>query len=217
MTVSSLLRVEAKSGNALGDQTAIEGDDGAQGDARALPILRLADGVRQRDFRDVVSRLTESSWLDWPLEGPRTALWVLRFISQHYGSPSARHSRFMSEGKLTYADVGCTQHQIRCQILHWAITYDQLEVAQLACLELLCRSLQLIELKHRDRFRPALGSGADPFEDTHLYLGISQTRGLLMVSPALEKFFGVELKDEFKASEARRKAHEERQLRKPKK
>ena len=61
---------------------------------------------------------------------------------------------------------------------------------------------------------PALGSGTDPFEDTHLYSGISQTRGLLMVCPALERYVGGELKDEFKASEARRKAHEERKLRK---
>ena len=81
----------------------------------------------------------------------------------------------------------------------------------------MCRSLQLIELKHRDKFLPALGSGSDPFEDSHIYLGLSQTRGLLMVCPSLEKHVGTELKTEFMASESRRKAHEERQLRKGKK
>ena len=141
----------------------------------------------------------------------------MRFIAQHFGSAVARHSRFMADGKLQYSDVGTTQHQIGCQVLQWAVSNDQLQVSQLACLEILCRSLQLIELKHRDRFLPSLGSGTGPFEDSHIYFGLSQTRGILMVCPALEKFVGNELKDEFKASESRRKAHEERQLRGPKK
>ena len=50
-----------------------------------------------------------------------------------------------------------------------------------------------------------------------MYLGLSRTRGLLMVSPAPGKYVGTELKDVFKAAEAWRKAHEERQPRKPKK
>ena len=58
---------------------------------------------------------------------------------------------------------------------------------------------------------------SDPVEDMHLYLGLLRTRGLLMVSPAPGKYVGTELKDVFKAAEARRKAHEERQPRKPKK
>lgn len=201
-----------------GGDAAEEEDAEPEGaDARTLAILRGPDGQRRRAFREAAGVLSESSWLDWPVEGPRTALWVVRFIAQHYESPVGRHSRFMADGRLTYGDVGCTQHQVGCQILHEAVTYDQLEVGQLAAFELLCRSLQLIELKHRDRFLPAGGAGGDPFEDTHLYLGLSQTRGLLMVSPALERYVGGELKDEFKAAEARRKAHEERQLRKPKK
>ena len=119
----------------------------------------------------------------------------------------------MSDGKLQYTDAGCLQHQIGCQVLQYAICFDQLQAAQLACFELLCRSLQLIELKHKDRFMKS-GDGVDVFDDSHLYLGISQTRGLLMVSPSLEKHVGGELKSEFKSAEARRKAHEERQLRK---
>ena len=110
----------------------------------------------------------------------------------------------MADCKLQYSDVGTTQHHIGCQVLQWAVTYDQLQVSQLAFLEILSRSLQLIELKHRDRFLPSLGSGTDPFEESHLYLGLSQTRGLLTVCPTLEKFVGTELEDEFKASESRR-------------
>lgn len=102
-------------------------------------------------------------------------------------------------------------------MLHRAVTYDQLEVAQLAAFELLAGSLQLVELKYKDRFAAASSGGGAPFEDSHPYLGLSQTRGALMVCPALERYVGASLKDEFKAAEARRKAREERQLRKPRK
>ena len=69
----------------------------------------------------------------------------------------------------------------------------------------------MVELKYKDRFPGnATGQGTDPFEDIHLYAGVTETRGTLAVCPALEKWVGSELKDEFKASEARRKAHEER-------
>ena len=122
----------------------------------------------------------------------------------------------MSDGRLQYSDTGCQQHQVLCQAIQHAVCYDQLEVGQLVSFELPMRALQLIELKHKDRFMHNQGNGTDPFEDSHLYLGISQTRGLVMICPALERHVGVELKGEFKASEARRKAHEERQLRKAK-
>ena len=49
-------------------------------------------------------------------------------------------------------------------------------------------------------------------DDTHLYLGLTETRGQLAVSPALERFVAEELKVEFKTQEARREAHEERAL-----
>ena len=69
----------------------------------------------------------------------------------------------------------------------------------------------MVELKYKERFPgSSTGQGADPFEDIHLYAGVTETRGTLAVCPALEKWVGSELKDEFKSSEARRKAHEER-------
>ena len=86
-------------------------------DARTMAILRMPDGKRRRNFREAAAVMAESSWLDWPLEGPRTALWAVRYIAQHYDSPIARHNRFMSEGRLSYNDVGCTQHQVGCQML----------------------------------------------------------------------------------------------------
>eukprot|EP00971_Amphidinium_carterae_P034524 679571-Amphidinium_carterae.1 len=93
----------------------------------------------------------------------------------------ARHGRFMAEGKLTFA-------------------YG-------------ARRAQMCELKHRHRCMPPAASGDDPFGlfgDVYLFMHVSETRGLLTVSPALEKFVSAELRKEFKGEEARCKALEER-------
>ena len=56
-------------------------------DARVLPILRTSLGVRHRDFRSAVEAMHESAWEDWPLTGPRTVLFVLTFIAEHFQTP----------------------------------------------------------------------------------------------------------------------------------
>ena len=125
-----------------------------------------------------------------------------------------RHGRFLAEGKLTTQDAGVSEHYSIMQMLMLAISFDQLQAAELACLELECRRGQMVEIKHRNRFIPPGGAQDDPYSDTHLYMGVISTCGMLAVCPALERYVPSELKEEFKGDEARRKAHEERALKK---
>ena len=60
------------------------------------------------------------------------------------------------------------------------------------------------------------GGGDTTFEDSHLLLGTSQTRGNVCVSPQLQKWLGEELGKEAMATKERRKAREERALAAPK-
>ena len=150
------------------------------------------------------------------MNGPRTVLFVLSFIAEHFQTPEQRHARFVSEGKLQAADPGVGEHQVVMKMLYFGAVYDQLDLAQLAWAELACRRAQLVELKHRDRFLPKREGkkvgAADPFDDAHLYLGLSTTRGMLCVSPELEAWVGRELSNEYTAMKERRKALEERRL-----
>ena len=97
------------------------------------------------------------------------------------------------------------------QAFQFAITVDQVNCAELVSFELMARRAQMAELKHKQKFVPAPGVGSpdDPYQDTHLYMGISATRGTLAVHPSLEKHISSELKDEYKGLEAKRKAREE--------
>ena len=75
-------------------------------------------------------------------------------------------------------------------------------------MELLARRAQVIGLKLKDRVWPT--RDMDPFSDSHLYLGTSETRGSLMVCPALEKYVGEQLHLGPLAAKERREAAEER-------
>lgn len=43
------------------------------------------------EFRAAALGLTESPWPDWDLEGPRTTVWVCRYIAEHFGALLSRH------------------------------------------------------------------------------------------------------------------------------
>ena len=155
--------------------------------------------------------MTESAWADWPLAGPRTTLFVLPYIAEHYQTPEQRHARFVSDGKLAYSDHGVSAHQVVMKILYLATVVDQLDLPQLAWAELATRHGQMVELKYKHKFVPAPAKNPgtiDPFDDAHLYLGLSSTRGALAVCPELEIWVGKQLSEEYMAIKERRKALE---------
>ena len=108
--------------------------------------------------------------------------------------------------------------QVIMKFLYLAAVYDQLDLPQLTSAELLGRRGQMIELEYKDKFKlNAKGAGGGKnkaegpgslIEDSHLYLGISGTRGLLCVAPELESHVGKQLNIEYLAIKERRKAEE---------
>eukprot|EP00959_Pyramimonas_sp_CCMP1952_P452222 9466201-Pyramimonas_sp.AAC.1 len=63
-------------------------------------------GNRRREFREAVLACREDQWAGWPVRGPRTALWVLRYIIEHGGTPTGMHSRWRSEARLQEHEPG---------------------------------------------------------------------------------------------------------------
>jgi len=94
------------------------------------------------------------------------------------------------------------------RIIETALVYDQVQGAELACLELVARTAQLVELRHWGRV--VGGHQGTPDEDAFLYMGTGRTRGLLAVAPELEAYVAGELGKETVALKERRKAREER-------
>lgn len=182
-------------------------------DARVMEIGRTGDGARHREFREAVTRLIETEWVGWPVSGPRTFLWCMRFISESDLHPRARHLRWKAATGLGSSDPGVAEHEMIMRVIELMLCYDQLQGGELASMEMLVRKAQMIELKHRDRVLAAASGAID--DDEHLYLGTGRTRGLLMIAPALEEFVSGELGKEAAAAKERRKMREERGLAKP--
>ena len=106
-------------------------------------------------------------------------------------------------------DAGVSEHELAMRALEHAMQFDQINVGELASMELLMRRAQLSELKYKDavlRNDPADEYGDDAF----LYLGTGQTRGQVMVNPDLEEFVSAQLSKEGAVMKERRNLHEER-------
>ncbi|CAK0814155.1 unnamed protein product [Prorocentrum cordatum] len=180
-------------------------------DARVLAIHESAGDGRHLGFREGVKQLTETSWPSWPLLSPRTAGWVCRFIRAQDVAPRSRHALFKAEAGLSSSDPGVDFHEFCLRLLQIGIPFDQLNVSELVIFELICRKAQMIEYKYRDRYLHRVGAAGDDLaDDEHIYLGTSETRGLMMISPALSSYVADELQKEASVLKERRKVREER-------
>ncbi|CAK0848746.1 unnamed protein product, partial [Prorocentrum cordatum] len=129
-------------------------------DARIQPVTYDLQGQRHADYRSAVMGMTEGAFPDWPVRGPRTALWVLKFMEAHGGTPTGRHSRWLSETRLQGTEPGVDEHERACRTLERMVIYDQLNVANLASGEMLARSERDLARKKKGT-RGDKGSGKD--------------------------------------------------------
>ena len=108
-------------------------------DARVLGLVETPGEGRHLGFREAVGQLTQSDWPKWPVLGPRTTMWVCRFIRDHDIAPRSRHTKWKAETGLTSSDQAVADHEFCLRLLQTAVLYDQLNVSELACFELVSR------------------------------------------------------------------------------
>jgi hypothetical protein len=188
-------------------------------DFRVFPTRFDLSGQRRFDFREAIGQMKELEFRDWPIKGPKTLMWLLRYMAENGGGPNAFHLRWLTEVRLDYNAAGTSEHAHLCRVLEVLISYDQVDVCRLASLELLGRKIQMVHEKWRHKL-PSLSvistdaakKGTSMDDDSHLLLGTSETRGNVGVAPALQDWLGTELAKEALASKERRKAREERAL-----
>lgn len=184
---------------------------GMADDARTLAVRYGTDGKRRREVRDGVELASESPWGDWPIKGPRTARWVGQYFVTNGGGPLTMHNTWKVNCKLQPSDNGVLEHEALCKMLELAIEYDQLNIGELASIELACRRLQMIQYRWRERILGSVSSGTVD-DESHFFLGVDPTRGNLCICPALNSWLGEELHKESQANKEQRKAREERAL-----
>ena len=181
-----------------------DGDDDGSGDARILPIKRDEEsGERWRDFRSVAQTSHMQEFADWPLDGPRTALWLCKEIAKSGGGPVQHHTRWRTAYRVEEADRACHEHEFLCTLLEVAGSYDQLDLGCLASMETVCRRLQLLE-------ETKAGGGMAAFEGAKHFLGYRRTGPLL--APSLSNHVSSQLSQQVSIMKEMRKHADEKKL-----
>lgn len=130
------------------DAEAIDGDDRyASEDVRTLEVRYGMNGERLRVFRETVKELQQTEFSDFPLQ-PRTALDYVRAIGQISESAVAQHHQWVSGSRIPEGDRSVYEDEVLARVLDAAVTYDALNISNLACMELVCRRRQLIADAH---------------------------------------------------------------------
>ena len=146
---------------ALGDKAA-----GPVLEARVFRALGKSAGDRHRGFRSAVAELVDSSRLARPAQ----FLVVLQVHERACAAPLAHHSRFVQLSVLLPTDPAAQEHELLCRAVEYSLTLDQLQGAELSCVELLARRPKMLEMKHRDKVAGSLLGGSIE-EDSRIYLG----------------------------------------------
>lgn len=89
--------------------------------------------------------LEQETLPDWIFDGPRTTKEHIAPITRKSNTPSAYHSKWALESGVDKKSAEALAHEIGMDIIEAALTYDQLNGANLACLVLLARWMQMTE------------------------------------------------------------------------
>lgn len=187
--------------------------DNERVDGRVLPICRDLSGSRYLDVKTAIDKFIPARDTDYPLSGPVTGPWLIKFMWQNGGGPMAFHHRFLADTRLDYTAGGMSEHMSLCKCLELAITYDHIDIGRSSACELMCRKIQMVHDKWKHKLpnvNPTSTSSAD--DESFLLLGTHETRGNIGVSPELTSWLGGELGKLAMVDKERRKAREERSL-----
>jgi hypothetical protein len=183
------------------DVVAPEG--GVLDDMRTLPCAFDSQGDRFMEWREVASLVTEDEFKDWPLEGPRTMLWLTKFWSRQGTTPRQWLSKYLSEHKYSETDRSSYELRVLAEVMEKGGSYDCLNVASLASFELIARRWQLILEAHSSN--PLYPD----YEGHDLYTGLERSTG---IAPQLTRHVATKMKDEAEVHKQRNKARESRGL-----
>ena len=173
-------------------------------DDRILPIVIDDSGERHLEFRSWCGLLREAEADQWPLDGPRTTRWLMKYCLKFGGGALARHTKWVHEHRVPQNDPAVYVHEVLSEFFEIAGTYDQLDVSNLACVERLARWYQDIEDQHQ---REETIGASDAYVS-----GVARAAGGVAYSPALRSHVTERLAKDAALMKERRKMKEERDL-----
>ena len=171
-------------------------------DLRTLPIKFDPQGSRKRAFAEAVSIMSaeELPGGKLQLEGPSTALQVLRGLSARGQSPVTDHERWVRSSDIAKQDRSLYEMEMLARVLEAMAMTDQLNIPNLKSGELILRRWQLIKEAHR------LSPSAPDYSASDFFMGWEIESG---ANQDLSKYVSERFKDQATIAKETRKAREE--------
>jgi hypothetical protein len=171
-------------------------------DMRCLAVEYDGVGNRSRPFISAVKECQEDNFADWPLEGPRTMMWLLQLFVRLSMSPVLWLERHLQSGGWSDTDRAVHEMRVYAEVFELALGYVQLNMCVLGSFERLARRWQAIMEAHsRDPLHP-------DYDVADKFSGMTD-RGLC-VAPALRAHVAKEVREEAEIDKQRSKAREVR-------
>lgn len=122
---------------------------GDAGDLRILGCSRLSSGKRQLSLMKALETMHPEAFSDWPHRGPKATKEFLESVLENGGDLSTYHASFMRKSGLS--DHSAAAHELKnlLQVLRLGISYDQLDVSNLAAMEQVVRRIVEIQIAVR--------------------------------------------------------------------
>ena len=112
-----------------------------QANLRVLGDSRDQGGRRHLRFRDAVALPRETEFEDWPHLGSRATKEFLTNIRDGSGNLENYHTNWVRRSGVTEGSAVCHSHAILCESLRLFISYDQVDVSNLAGVEQIVRRI----------------------------------------------------------------------------
>jgi hypothetical protein len=174
------------------------------GDLRTLRVKYDRSGKPYRNSVESVSMLEAVEFTGFVVEGPRTYKDFVEALTRKGNSPIAYHTRWVMETGVDKKSPGALAHELGCERIEIAHSYDQLQTPNLASFELLARWLPMIE--HSVAPNPK----KPDFQNQHLFLGTSSRGTTGGLTNSLAKHVASRAAEGAAVLKERRKAREER-------
>lgn len=179
-----------------------EGEElSASDDLRTMEVHYLQNGERRRAFKDAVGSMTQVDMEGFPFE-PRTCLEYLKAVTSLSESAYAQHLAWVQQARIPEGSRAIFEDEVLAQMLDVAVSFDCLNVANLASFELLVRRRQLIADAH------SLNPSAPSYDGADYYLGSRYKHGGGIIVPALTEHVSKRLQADSQILKERRKLEE---------
>jgi len=122
---------------------------GDAGDLRLLSCTRLASGKRQLGLSKALELMTDTKFEDWPHRGPKSCREFLESVSEHGGDLTTYHASFLRKSGLSDNSAAAHEYKNLLSVLRYALSYDQLDVSNLASIEQVTRRILEIQVAVR--------------------------------------------------------------------